>query len=494
MEIITKQFICASGEVFDLSDDVISRVPYLTTLLSAAQTFPELIYKNRFYRLDSQIQSCYFQFIIDSMSFNSVRQYFTHLLKRMDILDVFDFLDFLGIPIDFPTPSLIDIDESFFNTMLFKPSKREYFQKIRVYDMQDMAVLFAIALAQDAYDSEDMLVLDQIYWFVMFILSAFDYFGPRLRYHVQKIAVYYFAVHSPTHLKSLKGLIRRCESEKVVVLDAISEDYGFHEVMQTNEPASITRMHVKRNGFSKKCFRAYLQFNSQRMEANQFYYQIKALTKGGLTFGSIRRYIIDQVYSELQYFLTKVLVSMLNHDFVPTFANRSSSVRSIIEYYIKDELVTVMIKNEIREALRKYRPLFEAHYMCTMGSCEIGSESIDREQLAGTFRWASTKKYFYVMEASRGRKRDLQTRLAISVMNDEETFIKNMFPMIVCGIVNAALCELRMWKMNIREIDPNDKRLFNLTGKSNPFVSILRCIGPLQWCFPGFTLDFNSLF
>lgn len=66
----------------------------------------------------------------------------------MDILNVFHFLYFLGIPADFLKPSLTDTDESCVIIILFKSWKKEYVQKIRVYAISGIVFPFAAALAQ----------------------------------------------------------------------------------------------------------------------------------------------------------------------------------------------------------------------------------------------------------------------------------------------------------------------------------------------------------
>ena len=77
--------------------------------------------------------------------------------------------------------------------------------------LQDMAVRFTIALIKEEYDFGQCEVMDQIYWFVMFILSATVWFGPRLRHHVYQIAQNCFNVFKPSLLECLEEINRNSE-------------------------------------------------------------------------------------------------------------------------------------------------------------------------------------------------------------------------------------------------------------------------------------------
>ena len=57
---------------------------------------------------------------------------------------------------------------------------RTYTERIRLYNFQNMAARFTIALVKEEYDFADNQVIDRIYWYVMFILSAHSIFDARL--------------------------------------------------------------------------------------------------------------------------------------------------------------------------------------------------------------------------------------------------------------------------------------------------------------------------
>ncbi|CAF5117080.1 unnamed protein product, partial [Rotaria sp. Silwood1] len=77
-----------------------------------------------------------------------------------------------------------------------------------------MAVRFAIAMAKEEYDFNNREVIDQIYWFLMFIISAYKYFGPRLRHHIYGIAKHWFSLFKRSRLKCLQKLVWKTEKNR----------------------------------------------------------------------------------------------------------------------------------------------------------------------------------------------------------------------------------------------------------------------------------------
>ena len=201
---IEKTFCFASGELYVLNDTQIEGIPYLSAMVSAASGLPSIRNEQGHYKLDPTIEPLYFAFVLESLSFHSIRQMFTHLPTRMDVISIIALLDFLGLaPQDDPT--FAEINQRFFFTMVYKPSTSRNMQKIVESEMQDMAVRFGIALAREQYDGSREEVVDQVYWFIMFILGASNLFDPSLRHHMRQIAQYYFSRHSPDRLESFQG-------------------------------------------------------------------------------------------------------------------------------------------------------------------------------------------------------------------------------------------------------------------------------------------------
>jgi hypothetical protein len=90
-----------------------------------------------------------------------------------------------------------------------------------------MAVRFAVAMAKEEYDFTKRQVVDQIYWFIMFILSAHELFGSHLRHHVYKIAEHCFSLFKPSLLKPLKKLKLKTEKNTgKAILTTNEEDVG----------------------------------------------------------------------------------------------------------------------------------------------------------------------------------------------------------------------------------------------------------------------------
>ena len=174
-----KIFYFASGQLLTLDDHQIERIPYLSALVSSGDNFEDTRNIHGHYKLDPHIDFKHFSFVLDSLSFHSVREIFTHLPKQNDIIPIIALFDFLGIGPQ-PDPTLNEVDSTFFSTLVFSPLINKYIQIIRPWVIQDMAVRFAIAMAKEEYDFTKREVLDQIYWFIMFILSANMFFGPRL--------------------------------------------------------------------------------------------------------------------------------------------------------------------------------------------------------------------------------------------------------------------------------------------------------------------------
>ncbi|CAF1194445.1 unnamed protein product [Rotaria sp. Silwood1] len=208
-----KTFCFASGQTVILDEDKIQKIPYLAALVSSGDCFESARNEHGHYKLDSHIEYKHFSFILESLSFHSVRQLFTHLPKQNDVTPIIALLDFLGIGPQ-PDPALREVDQIFFSTVVFSPLLEDYLHIIKPSVIQNMAVRFAIAMAKEEYDFTDCKVVDQIYWFVMFILSAYKFFGSRLRHHVYKIAEHCFSLFEPLLLKSLKKLIQRTQKDE----------------------------------------------------------------------------------------------------------------------------------------------------------------------------------------------------------------------------------------------------------------------------------------
>ncbi|CAF3881010.1 unnamed protein product [Rotaria sp. Silwood2] len=208
----SKIFRFSSGQFLTLNECQIEKIPYLTALVSAETNFDSVKADDGYYLLDSHINYKNFLYVLDSISFQSVRQLFTSLPKNYNILAIIALLDFLAIESE-RDPTLEEVNSSFFWTAEFGNKLGTYQFVYRPCDIQDMSVRFAIALTKDKYDFKNRKVIDQIYWFIMFILSAHELFETHLRYHVYIIAQNCFATLCPSLLKYLHRLEQRTEKE-----------------------------------------------------------------------------------------------------------------------------------------------------------------------------------------------------------------------------------------------------------------------------------------
>jgi hypothetical protein len=203
---MTKTFLFASGELLTLEQNQIEKVSYLDAMVSSADNFKSIYDEHGHLKLDPRIDFKHFSFAIESFAFRSIRQIFTHLPKQHDVIAIIALFDFLGLASQ-PSPTLIEVDLTFFANTPFNSILYSYEQIIKPCVLQDMAVRFGIAMAKEEYDFSKREVIDQIYWFVMFILCAPQLFGPRLRHHIYKMAEYYFSLFSIASLRLLEKLI-----------------------------------------------------------------------------------------------------------------------------------------------------------------------------------------------------------------------------------------------------------------------------------------------
>ncbi|CAF1954324.1 unnamed protein product [Rotaria magnacalcarata] len=208
----TKTFHFGSGQLLALSEDQAGKIPCLTALVSAGPNFDSIQLNNGYDSLDSRIDYRDFQFALDSISFHSIRQIFTRLPKNCNSLAIIALSDFLAIRPE-RDPTLDEVNSSFFWNVEFGDKLGTYKFIYSSYHIQDMALRFAIALIKEEYDFSNHQVIDQIHWFIMFILSAHKLFETHLRYHVHKIAENCFSWFCPFLLERLYRLEERTEKE-----------------------------------------------------------------------------------------------------------------------------------------------------------------------------------------------------------------------------------------------------------------------------------------
>ena len=163
-------------------------------------------------RLDPNIDFQYFSSILQAIWLPSLQELLTQLPVEHDVIAMIAHLDFLGL-IDQGNPTLDDVDATFFCMWFYDIHDRTYSQRIRPSTIRSMAARFTVALAREEYDFSDDRVMDRIYWYVMFILSAHFVFDSRLRDCVYEVSEICFCLFKPSFLEPLKKLRLRVEEE-----------------------------------------------------------------------------------------------------------------------------------------------------------------------------------------------------------------------------------------------------------------------------------------
>ena len=232
--ITTYSFRFGSGDVISLDEQQINLIPYLAALVSSADWFGGVRDEEGYLRLDPNIDSKYFPFILQASSFSSLQELLTQLPVEHDVIAMIAHLDFLGLIIE-GNPTLDDVDGTFFFDDVFNSHLLMYFKTIRLCNIKNMAARFTVALAREEYDFSDDQVMDRIYWYVMFILSGSSMFDCRFRHNVYRVAEICFRLFKSSLLKPLQNLRIRIEKEakSFPAVTDISLCHGYEETCCT---------------------------------------------------------------------------------------------------------------------------------------------------------------------------------------------------------------------------------------------------------------------
>jgi hypothetical protein len=230
----TKTFCFASGEILARDEDQIEKIPYLAAIVSSGDLLESSRDENGPYKLDRGIKYKHFSFALESLTFHSAQQLFTRLPEQNDIIPIIGLLNFLGIGPQ-SDPSLKEVDLNFFYNLVYSPLLEKYIQIIRPCVIRDMVVRFAITIAEEEYDFSKREIVDQIYSFIMCILSGRILFEPCLRYHVYKTAEHCFFLFKPSLLKPLKKLVEQANTY-TRKLTVIIDQENFNDDETNNQP------------------------------------------------------------------------------------------------------------------------------------------------------------------------------------------------------------------------------------------------------------------
>ena len=446
-----KIFRFVSGELCQLTDEQIDKIPYLSTMVSAAERFPSIRNENGFYKLDPNIQSNHFAFVLKSFSFVGVRQIFTHLRKCEDILSVLALFDFLGLTPQYD-PTFEEIDLTFFSTMIYKPSLGKYLEKIRENELQDMAVRFAMALARENYDYTDSKIIDHIYWFILFILSAYQYFGPRLRHHVHRIAEYYFSLFSPSHLEPLRRLFQQVNKGTMTLLNSINEDYGFYEeekiVCDENLFLSYLErpcVPVKREPvldellWHSQYHRDYC-FGLRTIRWNS-YYQSDQLEP-------IYKIVADTMYERLQYQINKRLASFFHPECLRS--TDDSVYQVILENLFRHDLVKEDIDRQTFKEISKITPKLEEEHNELVNKLREYEQETQNEG-----QWNNNEQIFPFHFSSRyenHQDKTLKSALLLEKIYQQTPILIEIREGVITRLHTAAKAQIKQWQKTQRSI------------------------------------------
>ncbi|CAF1334200.1 unnamed protein product [Adineta ricciae] len=227
-----RSFRFGSGHVVTLTEDQINKIPYLAAFVSSADFFECARDGQGYFIIHPKIDLEPFRFILDWFPYRHIRDLFIHLPEDHDPILTILHMDYFGLLIH-RDPSLDEVDVSFFDTITYNPLNNSYVEVHRPSQMCDMVVRFAIALVREAYDSTDDKVHERIYWYVMFITSAFRLFHRNVRRHVFKVAKRYFRLFKPCLIRRLNRL--QSSQDKYVRMNRRDLNNTFSEWKQAEE-------------------------------------------------------------------------------------------------------------------------------------------------------------------------------------------------------------------------------------------------------------------
>ena len=195
-----------------------------------------------------------------------------------------------------------------------------------------MAVRFGIALAKEEYDLTNGEVLDQIYWYVMFILSTPKWFGSCLRHHVYKIAEHTFILFKRSLLKSLDTLNHRSKKEaRKLLLTKEKQDFSSDEennssLGQTFELDSDYESQSEGRTFSWFRHRSLRErqnlllhriYESENYDWFRFWRR-RAVNEDDLLEPTYRR-ILEIMYERLQYSICQNAITEIRQESIPEY-------------------------------------------------------------------------------------------------------------------------------------------------------------------------------
>jgi hypothetical protein len=467
MTTITTTFRFASGQVLGLDEDQIAKIPYLTAMVSSADRFESARDEDGHYKLDPHINYQHFSFVLKSLSFHSVRQLFTRLPKQTDVIPIIALLDFLGLGPQ-PDPSLNEIDSTFFSSVVYSPFLEKHIRLVKLCNIQDMAVRFGIAMAKEEYDFTKCEVIDQIYWFVMFILSAHQWFGSHLRHNIYKIAEHIFILFKPSLLKPLKKLKHRSKKEAKKLLSATNKpEFGSDEennssLTQTSELHPHYYLWFSRRSLEER--EELLLHRIYKSKYDSWFWRWSAAHEDDL-LEPVYRSTLEIMYERLQTLVCRNAVAELRQKTIPyDFVQRR--IHLPLSFYLsecevlpkrmdnifKDEFVQEEIHALILEELCILTPKLErkhAELLKRIRELEPDSETSDTHRLYIHLLFALSHSNFETMQ-----EEALSHELVLNKLNqDANIIVEQIQRRVIDGLRKVALEQFKKWANTQRDID-----------------------------------------
>ena len=489
----TTTFSFASGHILTLDKHQIEQIPYLYAMVSSADRFKSARNENGHFKLHPHIDYEHFPFVLHSLSFCSVRQLFTCLPKYIDVIPFIALLDFLGLGPQ-PDPPLNEVNSTFFSTIVYSPLLEKHLQIVRPCILQEIAVRFGIAMAKEEYDLTKCEVVDQIYWFLMFILSAHKWFGSRLRHHIYTIAEHCFSLFKPSLLKPLKKLKERANEERrrfVRITDG--EDTGSDEennctLEQTLKLDLYRAVHyqwrfctfafaLQQGGLGTR--RNLLNRTYMYDQPLWFYYLCKPYEKEILE--PVYRRVLEIAYEQLQTAISGTATGELNQRknqcelmttrfYAPLLYH--SFKREILPKRIDDILTGELAQKEIRalisEDLRIFTPELERRHAELLEKIRRCKEDLEasRGNHSFGFLWFRPFDHYDLL---RMQDKALSYELFLSKLHQNSNIVaEEMQQRVLDGLREVILKRFNMWGSTRRAINELCRRLnaFEESGKS----------------------------
>ena len=472
----TRTFRFGSGEVITLDERQIILIPYLAALLSFTDRFVGARDEEGHLRLDPNIDSKYFSFILQASSFSSLQELLTQLPVEHDVIAMIAHLDFLGLIIE-GNPTLDDVDATFFRTLLYDIHDRTYSQRIRPSTIRSMAARFTFALAREEYDFSDDRVMDRIYWYVMFILSASSMFDSRLRHNVRRVAENCFRLFKPSLLELLKKLHVKTGEDTSLTSSLPSgmnidehEESGpvLEQLIDTHAQRELSKSYNNRYGFPMSSFLSeqnldlllHEYFPPSNKLAEKKLLKIVVSPISQIIYSRLQNAIIRRVKKKFlllepvfmaasasldllvypSFFRISQMPTFYDADFLWFYIMESISGEPFKREVLRDLFDNELVQDEIHNLILTAIPLFIQKL--ERRHCEL----VKKIQDGANFPMFSFERF---SEDSEDLEADtLAIGLLLQKLRQESTTIKVVQELVVERLYETALEQIKSWRTN----------------------------------------------